>query len=226
MALTYPPISDIVGHCLPHPPEQMPTPTRCSASKPRIAKRILFILCLSLLGQTSARATPQLPDRIEYGGIVYEFGSDFSSPLYKYLQANQSKWPQEFPVGGSKIWSSNLQRGHIALYRVAEGKLWLVSIEVPVADDEIGTGLVRTIDDRTYAPFPLARLFPDCGLAVHVTWFSGDLSLTRPPTKAELAADKNISTRHETLTFNAGVLTFATKPTIPNKLSVPLPPTP
>lgn len=170
--------------------------------------RIIISIVLLFIAILPGSATPQLPDMIEYDDKVFEFGVDFESPLYSFPQKDRAKWPKEFP---SKGFLSNLQRGHIALYRVVQGKLWLVSIEVPVSDEDYDSTLVRLIDDRPYAPFPLTRLFPNCTGAVHASWFTGDLNLTRPPSKAELAIDKSISTRHEILTFKDGILMHSTK---------------
>jgi hypothetical protein len=183
--------------------------------------RSILTFCLFVWSYASALATIQYPDRLEHKDMVFEFGSDFSSPLYKLLQTEPKRWPKEFPSGGSPLWTSALQRGHIGLYRVSQGKLWLVSIEVPISEEDFEPCLGRVIDDRFYAPFPLARLFPACGGAVHAAWFSGEIKITRPPSKAELAVDKTISTRHETLIFKDGCLTFATKRTITPKTAKP-----
>lgn len=159
----------------------------------------------------SAEGTPQVPDTIEYEGHVFSLWRRVS-PLQEYLTKHPNKTPKEFAIPWHALWRSDLWRGHIARYRIAGGKLWLVNIEVPIHGDEYDHTKDRMVNlTRFYAPFPIQRIFGNAEPAVHAQWFTGDLRLTRSSVNPELIPNGTLSTKDYVLTFENGVLLDPTR---------------
>ena len=120
-------------------------------------------------------ATKQRSDFLEYQSQIYEFGHHGATPLVDYFKRFDIDPPDEF-----RPRNTNLDRGHIAHWRVYDGKLWLVSIYMPSqSDDHSEDGREGLFLDLWL--FPLARIFPDRGQVVHADWFTGSLRVSRHP---------------------------------------------
>ncbi len=165
---------------------------------------ILFLFFLIV----RAESTPQLPDTIEFNGQVFKIWPRMG-PLQQYLAQNPDKTPKEFALDRNPLWRSNLTRGHIAQYRIAGGKIWLVSVEVPIRRDEYDLTKDRmvTLDEfGFFARFPLGSIFGNGEPAVHAQWFNGDLLLTHDTINPALIRNGTLSRKHTRLSFEKGVL--------------------
>lgn len=89
----------------------------------KVCKAISLILCLMGFGW-QAQATEQYPDYIEYGGKKYELAVSWGHP--SPLQVLYIRTNTQSPFQG---WSTANYRGHIATWRISDGKLYLVNVD-------------------------------------------------------------------------------------------------
>lgn len=121
------------------------------------------------------RATSQVQDAIEYEGHTYRIGRWMDAlPLEDYFREKHIR-PKEF-----KAYSSHCWRGYLAFWRVVSNKLWLTQIFIIDEDGEYTS--VESVPEKN---FPLQRLFPNEGPAVHASWFTGKIELGRSLVKVE-----------------------------------------
>ncbi|MBO4307962.1 MAG: hypothetical protein J5848_06600 [Bacteroidales bacterium] len=150
-------------------------------------KALAFILFLmGFAWQT--QATEQYPDYIEYGGKKYELAVSWGHP--SPLQVLYIRTNTQSPFKG---WSTANYRGHIATWRISDGKLYLVNVDTRRHRGRTGTywsGEEERVD-TVAAPgyFNIASLSvqptADDG-AVVADWFSGVLTIEN-----EVADDGN-----------------------------------
>lgn len=144
-----------------------------------ILPRLLFVAAMLCLGRT-AYATEQYPDYIEYGGKKYELAVSWGYP--SPLQVLYIRTNTQSPFKG---WSTANYRGHIATWRVSDGKLYLVNVDTRRHRGRTGTSLPDSDKrlDTLAAPgyFGIASLAarpPEADGAVLADWFSGVLTLS------------------------------------------------
>jgi len=83
----------------------------------------LFLFLIALFSLYAATATEQYPDIIEYDKKKYELYVDWGHP--SPLQTLYIRTNTESPFKG---YSTANYRGHIATWRIRDGKLYLVSV--------------------------------------------------------------------------------------------------
>ena len=119
----------------------------------------LILSVIAVFFSIHTYATEQAPDRIIYRGQEYSLYG-FSNPLEAWFE----KFPDKRPVDG--IMTSALWRGYIATFEVIDDQLFVVNIEIEVADsvasDSYSTKWISVMDD----------VFPSQP-RVKVDWLSG-----------------------------------------------------
>ena len=94
----------------------------------------LFLFLIALFSLYAATATEQYPDIIEYGKKKYELYVDWGHP--SPLQTLYIRTNTESPFKG---YSTANYRGHIATWRIRDGKLYLVSVNTQKQYGRTGT---------------------------------------------------------------------------------------
>lgn len=146
--------------------------------KMRFLKAITFVLCLMGI-DWQAQATEQYPDYIEYSGKKYELAVSWGHP--SPLQVLYIRTNTQSPF---QSWSTANYRGHIATWRISDGKLYLVNVDTRRHYGRTGTYWPEEGKrlDTLAAPgyFGIASLevqpTADDG-AVVADWFSGVLEI-------------------------------------------------
>lgn len=145
----------------------------------------LFLFLIALFSLYAATATEQYPDIIEYGKKKYELYVDWGHP--SPLQTLYIRTNTESPFKG---YSTANYRGHIATWRIRDGKLYLVSVNTQKQYGRTGTYFPSDDNntDTTAAPgffaiTSLSQTPPESDGAVFADWYSGVLSLGAPITK-------------------------------------------
>jgi len=144
----------------------------------KVCKAIALVLCLMGFGW-QAQATEQYPDYIEYGGKKYELAVSWGHP--SPLQVLYIRTNTQSPFQG---WSTANYRGHIATWRISEGKLYLVSVDTRRHHGRTGTYWPEEGErhDTLAAPghfgiAPLEVQPAQSDGAVVADWFSGVLEI-------------------------------------------------
>lgn len=144
----------------------------------KIFKAITFALCLMGFGW-QAQATEQYPDYIEYGGKKYELAVSWGHP--SPLQVLYIRTNTQSPF---QSWSTANYRGHIATWRISDGKLFLVNVDTRRHRGRTGTYWPEEGErrDTLVAPgyFGIASLEvqpTQSDGAVVADWFSGVLEI-------------------------------------------------
>ncbi len=114
-----------------------------------------------------AVTTNQVPDLLEYERVTYIFGKTGTTPLTDYYKSHPQ--PDEFRYS-----TQNGLRGHIASWRIADGKLWLVQLFLCGGTEENYVSLPFLMLNRR---LPLESLFPKPGIAVWADWFTGTIDI-------------------------------------------------
>lgn len=132
----------------------------------KLIRIFLFGVTLVITNTNVAWATYQRKDVIEFRGGIYDFGLFGNTPLEMYFRSHSR--PKAFVACCSGCW-----RGHVASWKVIDGKLWL--LQVFVVDNESSD---RINPSRlTYKNYPLQKIFPNAGAAVFADWFTGTIWL-------------------------------------------------
>ncbi len=139
---------------------------------------IALLLCLTAFSWQT-QATEQYPDYIEYNGKRYELAVDWSHP--SPLQVLYIRTNTQSPFQG---WSTANYRGHIATWRISDGKLFLVNVDTRRHYGRTGTYWPDEGERRDTLAAP--GYFGIASLEVHPTqidgavvadWFSGVLEI-------------------------------------------------
>lgn len=141
-------------------------------------KATILVLCLMGFAW-QAKATEQYPDYILYGGKKYELAVNWGHP--SPLQVLYIRTNTQSPF---QSWSTANYRGHIATWRISDGKLYLVNVDTRRHRSRTGTYWASEGErvDTVAAPgyFNIASLevqpTADDG-AVVADWFSGVLEI-------------------------------------------------
>lgn len=134
-------------------------------------KLSIILTLIFLVLSTSLSGTFQRGDYVEFDAHLYRImDTTLPSPLESYLKENDLKVPSS-----SDPEATNLYRGYIALWRVKDKRLFLISIFIPnpmyYSSDSIGPLNQFTI-------YPLENLFPEESPVVFASWFSGEMTIT------------------------------------------------
>jgi hypothetical protein len=97
---------------------------RCVSKLRRPSAFALAVIALQLLSASSASATAQAPDVLEYGGKTYYLQSN---PLSPYLAVHRNALPKAAVV------SSGLWRGYIATWSLGKDHLFLKDVRIPTS---------------------------------------------------------------------------------------------
>lgn len=143
----------------------------------------IFICLMGFILQ--AHATEQYPDYIEYGGKKYELAVSWGHP--SPLQVLYIRTNTQSPFRG---WSTANYRGHIATWRISDGKLYLVNVDTRRYRGRTGTYWASEGErvDTVAAPgyFNIASLSVQPTMddgAVVADWFSGVLEIDEEVTE-------------------------------------------
>ena len=147
-------------------------------------KAITFFLCLVAF-LPLLRATEQYPDYIEYGGKKYELAVSWSHP--SPLQVLYIRTNTQSPFQG---WSTANYRGHIATWRISDGKLYLVNVDTRRYSGRTGTywpdegKRIDTVAAPGYFNIaPLSEQPATNDGSVVADWFSGVLEINQEVTE-------------------------------------------
>ncbi|MBP5548311.1 MAG: hypothetical protein J6X58_05435 [Bacteroidales bacterium] len=141
-------------------------------------KALAFTICL--MGFVwQAKATEQYPDYIEYGGKKYELAVSWGHP--SPLQVLYIRTNTESPF---QSWSTANYRGHIATWRISDGKFYLVKVDTRRHYGRTGTYWPE--EGKRLDTIAAPRYFNIVSLSVQSTmddgtvladWFSGVLEI-------------------------------------------------
>ena len=139
---------------------------------------IALLLCLTAFSW-QAQATEQYPDYIEYGGKKYELAVSWGHP--SPLQVLYIRTNSQSPF---QSWSTANYRGHIATWRISDGKLFLVNVDTRRHYGRTGTYWPEEGERRDTLAAPgyfgiasLEVLPTQSDGAVVADWFSGMLEI-------------------------------------------------
>ena len=163
---------------------------------------LLFLSLFALSLPVVASATPQVCDALEYEGQTYQIGRWMDAlPLETYFRAGNTR-PKEFKAPGSLCW-----RGHVAFWRITSNKLWLT--QVFLYDDTAEFLGLQQLPTKNY---PIHRLFPEAGPAVHASWFTGDIELDRTLSRTQQVEGGQLETYEgQVLVVEKGIVTKVEK---------------
>lgn len=138
----------------------------------------MLLLCLMGIAW-QMQATEQYPDHIEYDGKTYELSVGWGHP--SPLQTLYIRTGTESPF---QSWSTANYRGHIATWRICDGKLYLVNVDTRRHYGRTGTywpengKRIDTIAEPGYFGIESLTNQPvEKNGAVLADWFSGVLEL-------------------------------------------------
>ena len=147
-------------------------------------KAITFFLCLVAF-LPLLRATEQYPDYIEYGGKKYELAVSWGHPSPLQVFYNRTNTQSPF-----QSWSTANYRGHIATWRISDGKLYLVNVDTRRYSGRTGTywpdegKRIDTVAAPGYFNIaPLSEQPATNDGSVVADWFSGVLEINQEVTE-------------------------------------------
>ena len=158
----------------------------------KYSKAIALILCLTGFIPL-IQATEQYPDYIEYDGKKYELAVSWGHP--SPLQVLYIRTNTQSPF---QSWSTANYRGHIATWRISEGKLYLVNVDTRRHYGRTGTYWPEEEKrlDTLAAPgyFNITSLSEQTAKedgAVVADWFSGVLEIGEEVTDNEKSEESD-----------------------------------
>lgn len=155
-------------------------------------KATILILCLMGFAW-QAKATEQYPDYILYGGKKYELAVSWGHP--SPLQVLYIRTNTQSPF---QSWSTANYRGHIATWRISDGKLYLVSVDTRRHYGRTGT--YWPDDEKRLDTLAVPGYFGIASLevqpaekdgAVLADWFSGVLEIGEEVTEEEKSVESD-----------------------------------
>ncbi len=155
-------------------------------------KAIALVLCLTGFAW-QVQATEQYPDYILYGGKKYELAVSWGHP--SPLQVLYIRTNTQSPF---QSWSTANYRGHIATWRISDGKLYLVSVDTRRHYGRTGT--YWPDDEKRLDTLAVPGYFGIASLevqpaekdgAVLADWFSGVLEIGEEVTEEEKSVESD-----------------------------------
>jgi hypothetical protein len=144
--------------------------------------------------------TNQAPDLLEYQRATYLIGTNGVTPLTDYYKKHRQ--PDVFGYTACEA-----MRGHVATWRIAEGKLWLVQVFLCSDSAEYDFCSLRYLMHSRR--LSLESLFPGAGTAKFADWYTG--TITVDGYRCDPADEENVKKR-KTFEILKGVVTNLEQP--------------